>query len=178
MENKRQVGASPSRRPPLSSSSTSYTSLDHLFGPKEYPSSPPSSSSHESFGSIFPPPSTVLARGYPNSGAFMDSSRSQDPGNKFGTWNCGNSARAGQVFKGESNGATYKNRSSIYHTEPAEPCYLSSSVYYGGQENYSPRIRHPDSHHLLKKGGEDNACNGSNSDSASRGNWWKGSLYY
>ena len=42
-----------------------------------------------------------------------------------------------QSRKGESSGVTSKD--SIYQNETAEPCYFSSSIYYGGQENYSPR---------------------------------------
>ena len=41
--------------------------------------------------------------------------------------------------KGESSGVTSKD--SIYQTETAEECTFSSSIHYGGQENYSPTTR-------------------------------------
>ncbi|KAF8053904.1 hypothetical protein N665_1363s0006 [Sinapis alba] len=70
--------------------------------------------------------------------------------------------------------------SSTRQEERVEPCHLSSSLYYGGQDVYSrsttnqtyPTVRneHPRSQ-------EDDA-NGHNSQDVSRGNWWQGSLYY
>ncbi|XP_038679525.1 putative uncharacterized protein DDB_G0277255 [Tripterygium wilfordii] len=153
MENKTQLSSS-------SSSTTTSSSLDHLFGPKDSTSS----SSSGIFSTIFPPPPTVLGR---------DSSQS-------GTRKHGNKKYDGQGSKGESSGK------DLYQDETVEPCNLSSSIYYGGQENYSPRtkINNPDhdhSHHnnLFKKDGkDDDPNNGSNSNTASRGNWWQGSLYY
>ncbi|XP_073042231.1 uncharacterized protein [Primulina eburnea] len=53
-----------------------------------------------------------------------------------------------------------------------EPCYYNSSIYYGAQELY------PSTNPNLKKDGGDADPNESNSNCASRGNWWKGSLYY
>ncbi|XP_030451905.1 uncharacterized protein LOC115673802 isoform X1 [Syzygium oleosum] len=174
MENsRRQVGNSSS-----SSSSPNNTnasnSLDHLFGPKD--SFSPSSGS---FGSIFPPPSTVLGRinNHSRSETYIGSPRNPDLGNQVGSWKYGNpGATKGQSFKGDGNIATSKAESAIYQNEAAEPCYLSSSIYYGGQENYPPRTAESDS--LFKKDGVNDDPNGSNSDSASRGNWWQGSLYY
>lgn len=62
------------------------------------------------------------------------------------------SASIGQVFKGESKGRSSQN----YQHETAEPCYLSSSIYYGGQENYSPRTRTSESQHMVRVASE--AC--------------------
>ncbi|KAG6670184.1 uncharacterized protein LOC122291621 [Carya illinoinensis] len=151
MENKKQTGAS-------SSSMT----LDHLFGPKN-----PSSSSSGLFGSIFPPPSTVLGR---------DSSRNQGGSGKYGTPDIITQSSS----KGESVGSNYREKGSNYQNETVEPCYFSSSIYYGGQENYSPITRSTESPHMFKdkKDGGDDDSNGSNPNSASRGNWWQGSLYY
>ncbi|GMY08112.1 hypothetical protein FCV25MIE_03351 [Fagus crenata] len=158
MENKKQVGDS-SKTVGGSSSSRSF---DHLFGPKD-PSSASSSSSTGIFGSIFPPPSTVLGR---------DSSHNQGGSGKYG-----NPDNITQNVKGESGGIGTKG--SLYQNEIMDPCYLSSSIYYGGQENYSPRARTTESQHqIFKKHGEDDDSNGSNANSASRGNWWQGSLYY
>lgn len=153
MANKKQVGSS---APPSSS-----TTFDHLFGPK-HPSSVSSSSSTGLFGSIFPPPSTVLGR---------DSS----------DHNQGGSAKYGNpdVMTQSSKGTLAGEKGSIYHNDRTmEPCYLSSSLYYGGQENYSPRTRSSESDNSFKKDGRDDDSNGSNPNSASRGNWWQGSLYY
>ncbi|XP_058762389.1 uncharacterized protein LOC131640491 [Vicia villosa] len=132
------------------SSSSSTKKFDQLFGPKE--ASPTSSSSV--FGSIFPPPppSYVEGRG----------SRAQEVGSKIlGT-------------PGTSN--SNKNTSSNYQNVTGEPSYFSSSIHYGGQENYSSRNRTTESHHVKDKNHGD--LNGSNSNSASRGDWWEGSLYY
>ncbi|XP_028962238.1 uncharacterized protein [Malus domestica] len=65
--------------------------------------------------------------------------------------------------------------SNMYQNEATDPCNLSSSIYYGGQENYSPRTGTTESHqhHTSKKDGSEDDAN-----SASRGNWWQGSLYY
>lgn len=54
-------------------------------------------------------------------------------------------ASKGQSSKGDGNIATSKAESAIYQNEAAEPCYLSSSIYYGGQENYSSRTAESDS---------------------------------
>ncbi|GMI69719.1 hypothetical protein like AT2G39855 [Hibiscus trionum] len=164
MENKRQVSGS---------SSSSSSSLDHIFGPKVSSSSP--SSSTGLFGTIFPPPSVVLGVG-------RDSTHS----GIRGSWNYQGLAhhdrygipdQTTDYSKGQSSGTRTKDKtSSIYHNETVEPCYLSSSIYYGGQENYSPRT---DSPQYFKKDGGDDDPNGNNSSGgASRGNWWKGSLYY
>ncbi|KAA0031766.1 uncharacterized protein E5676_scaffold194G001770 [Cucumis melo var. makuwa] len=65
-----------------------------------------------------------------------------------------------------------------------EPCHLSSSLYYGGQDGYSqapsagPSPLPPPPHTMKKSGGQQDDPNGNNSQPASRGNWWQGSLYY
>ncbi|KAL5733113.1 hypothetical protein ACOSQ2_032805 [Xanthoceras sorbifolium] len=135
---------------------SSSSSINHLFGPKD--SSPSSTSAI--LGSIFPPP--------PSTGLGRESSQS---------------GKTGSLMRkqGESSVVTNNSkdvRSSIYKNETTEPSYLSSSIYYGGQENYSPRTRNNDSHHAFKTDGGEEDPNGSNANSASRGNWWQGSLYY
>ncbi|WRX12813.1 hypothetical protein QQP08_005300 [Theobroma cacao] len=69
MENKSQVCGSSSSSSYSSSSSlsssSSSVSFDHLFGPKDSSSS---SSTSGIFGTIFPPPSTVLGRDSSHSG--------------------------------------------------------------------------------------------------------------
>ncbi|KAE8735152.1 Detected protein of unknown function [Hibiscus syriacus] len=193
MENKKQV-----------SGSSSSSSLDHLFGPKNSSSS----SSTGLFGAIFPPPSVVLGRDSTHSGI-------------RGSWNNQGLAHHGRFrspvlttiirldseasnglrntdmrelsmnlahftdhttdyTEGQSSGTRNKDKSSsIYHDETVEPSYLSSSIYYGGQENYSPRNNTTQSPPSFKlDGGHDDRDGNDSSDGASRGNWWKGSLYY
>ncbi|KAK1355261.1 suppressor protein SRP40-like [Heracleum sosnowskyi] len=159
--NKKKVATS-------SSSSSSFT-MD-LFGPKD---SPQSSQSTGVFGSVFGPPSTGLGRDSSISGP----ARKQDYGNTKQGIQDYNSQR--NYIKGESGGKQSKDRttnSTNYNqNELSNPCYYSSSIYYGGQEVYSPANS---SHHAIKKDGGSDDFNGNNSNSASRGNWWEGSLYY
>ncbi|XP_022158127.1 uncharacterized protein LOC111024684 [Momordica charantia] len=91
--------------------------------------------------------------------------------------------------KGSSSGSWPKqtNENQPQHTKlgnsggSLEPCHLSSSLYYGGQDGYSHAPPAGPSHAppptLKKSGGEDDPT-GNNSQTASRGNWWQGSLYY
>ncbi|XP_061343571.1 uncharacterized protein LOC133289600 isoform X2 [Gastrolobium bilobum] len=135
-------------------SSSSTMNFDHLFGPKD--SSSTSSSTTSIFGSIFSPSSSAVGG---------RDSRTQDVGNKkFG-------APGIHRNKGENSSANYQN-------ETVEPIYFSSSIYYGGQENYSPRSRTTEPHHVLKKDKDNDEPTGNDSNSATRGNWWEGSLYY
>ncbi|KAF5790322.1 hypothetical protein HanXRQr2_Chr09g0381811 [Helianthus annuus] len=60
-------------------------------------------------------------------------------------------------------------------TETAEPSYYSSSIYYGGQDVYPQTSNNNCSQRPVHRGGGVEDPNGS---SASRGNWWQGSLYY
>ncbi|XAR71976.1 hypothetical protein NMG60_11018443 [Bertholletia excelsa] len=156
MEKSKQVGGG--------SSSSSSLTLE-LFGPKEPSSS--SSSSSGLFGSVFGPPSTGLGR---------DSSHHGRPDlrSQYGNVNHGISDM-GHRGKGEGGS---KDKSSIYQSETVEPCYLSSSIYYGGQEVYSPPSKPNPSQHVFNKDGGEDDSNGNNLHSASRGNWWQGSLYY
>ncbi|XP_004239920.1 uncharacterized protein [Solanum lycopersicum] len=132
-----------------SSSSSSFT--NELFGPKE-----PSNSTL--FASVFGPPSTGLRRDPIHSGDHRGSSRIQDQGNQYG-----NNTKYG----------TSENGSKRSQNEKVEaPCNLSSSIYYGGQDVYPPNNQTTGSqNNIVKKDGD-------GSNSASRGNWWQGSLYY
>jgi hypothetical protein len=57
-----------------------------------------------------------------------------------------------QSSKGERTGSrTGEKGSNIYQNETMEPCYLSSSIYYGGQENYSPRTRSSESDKIVSE---------------------------
>ncbi|KAM1054035.1 hypothetical protein FF1_001476 [Malus domestica] len=110
------------------------------------------------FGSIFPPvPSTGVGK-----------ERRQDFGDQASMYG----SPSFSDNKGENKTSKASN---MYQNEATDPCNLSSSIYYGGQENYSPRTGTTESHqhHTSKKDGSEDDAN-----SASRGNWWQGSLYY
>ncbi|EOY33903.1 Uncharacterized protein TCM_041741 isoform 1 [Theobroma cacao] len=84
------------------------------------------------------------------------------------------------VFTPLAEGATYnipnKERNSVFQEERAEPCHLSSSLYYGGQDIYSrsSSTQTSTSYPIFKKDGGEDDPNGNNSQDASRGNWWQG----
>ncbi|KAF9674661.1 hypothetical protein SADUNF_Sadunf10G0150200 [Salix dunnii] len=128
MENKRQVVAS---------------SFDHLLGPKDSSSS--STTSNGIFESIFPYPSKIQVSDGRDSGIME---------NHGGRGKYANRDNVTQKAKGESSG---KGKSSVFQNETPEPCYLSSSIYYGGQENYSPRTKNSEYQHVVI-----------------RERWWKG----
>ncbi|KAE9592037.1 hypothetical protein Lalb_Chr19g0125021 [Lupinus albus] len=152
MEGKKQVG----------SSSSSFTS--ELFG-SNFNQSPSSGI----FGSIFSSPPKVLGR---ESLSYELSTNNSIEGwsSKFGTQD--------YMYKsndGETPSTERKDVISIYNEQRVQPCHLSSSIYYGGQDIYSqPQSTQNSGFNSLykKDGGEDD------SGSASRGNWWQGSLYY
>ncbi|BBG98012.1 hypothetical protein Prudu_007305 [Prunus dulcis] len=105
--------------------------LDHLFGPKDSSSS----SSSSLFGSIFPHHHQRGKYGNPSA---LD-----------------NKSQGFYTSKGESTKGASKD-SMIYQNEAVEPCNFSSSIYYGGQENYSPRTgttTESHQHNLSKKDG-------------------------
>ncbi|EFH56087.1 hypothetical protein ARALYDRAFT_321676 [Arabidopsis lyrata subsp. lyrata] len=142
MDNKKSVSGS---------SSSSSSSLDHIFGPRVSSSS--SSSTTGLFQSIFPLPSTVM----------QANSASRNEAAKYQTTNFGIPNERGERSKN-------KERKSYQSEETQPPCNLSSSIYYGGQDNYSSSTTNPDAY---KKDGEEG-----DSESASRGNWWEGSFNY
>ncbi|CAL9008125.1 unnamed protein product [Prunus brigantina] len=161
MENKNQVGGGGSSHASSSSSRT----LDHLFGPKDSSSS----SSSSLFGSIFPPPPSA---GLGSSGKYGNPSALDNQSQGF-------YSSKGESTKCQNTKGASKD-SMIYQNEAVVPCNFSSSIYYGGQENYSPRTgttTESHQHHLSKKDGDDDA-NGNNSNGASRGNWWKGMFFH
>ncbi|KAK8679833.1 hypothetical protein V6N13_145266 [Hibiscus sabdariffa] len=141
-----------SKRPVGSSSSITAD----LFGSKESSSS---SSSKGIFSSIFPPPSSGGGRN--SSGSKVLESWPKQPLE-------GSAWRHGMQ-------APLPNKE-----ERVEPCHLSSSLYYGGQDLYSHSSSGQTStpYPVFKKDGGEDDPNGNNSMDASRGNWWQGSLYY
>ncbi|CAK9137618.1 unnamed protein product [Ilex paraguariensis] len=157
MEGKKQGGSS--------SSPSSFTS--DLFGSKDSSSS----SSSGIFGSIFAPSSKMLGR---------ESLRSEAVEKKHDSasqsWSTKPGAPDTPPWSNEEGSQSISNRdvTSFYHQEKVQPCHLSSSIYYGGQDVYSqPQNTQTSGYSNFNKNwGEDD------SGSASRGNWWQGSLYY
>lgn len=140
-----------------SSSSPSLTS--ELFGSRDNPSS----SSSGFFGSIFAPPSHKV---------MGPESMRQETVTGGGGWN-DKSSKTGDVDRNREEQDKYVY-GSVYHQEQerVQPCHLSSSIYYGGPDVYIQPQNSGVNSTKKKEGGEDD------SGSASRGNWWQGSLYY
>ncbi|PSS32563.1 DBIRD complex subunit like [Actinidia chinensis var. chinensis] len=139
-------------------SSSSFT-MD-LFGPKDSSNSS-SSSSTGLFSSVFGPESTGLGKASSHSG-ITGRPRKLDLESQYGNGKHGTPENFTHRDKGET----------------VEPCYFSSSIYYGGQEIYSPSTQTSVSQNIIKKDAKDDDPNGSHLNIASRGNWWQGSLYY
>ncbi|XP_023768485.1 uncharacterized protein LOC111917061 isoform X1 [Lactuca sativa] len=128
------------------SSSSSFTT--ELFGSKESSAS----SSTGLFHSIFPPPSK--AQGTEKKYDFAIKQDSLDKEDK------------------SLNPKT--DTSPFYEQQRSQPCHLSSSIYYGGQDIYTnPTSTKNTSGHSTQYNQE-----GEDDGRASRGNWWQGSLYY
>ncbi|KAL2320088.1 hypothetical protein Fmac_029057 [Flemingia macrophylla] len=142
---------------------TSSSITSELFGPH------PSSSSGI-FGSIFsPPPSKVLGR---------ESLRSELNGkiaNETWTSKIGVQDEFSKGYDSKAKDAVNKDISSIYQNQRVQPCQLSSSILYGGQEIYSSpqNTENERLDSFYKNDGSEN-----NLEIASRGDWWQGSLYY
>ncbi|KAL3536452.1 hypothetical protein ACH5RR_004913 [Cinchona calisaya] len=143
-----------------SGSSSSFTS--DLFGSKESSAS----SSSGIFESIFAPPSKLLGRESPRPEVVE---KKQDPASQVWNTKAGPSESISTVSEGDNVGTPNKETSSFYQEEKVQPCPLSSSIYYGGQDVYSHPQNTQDSGYtsFTKDGGEDD------SGSASRGNWWQ-----
>ncbi|XP_057513906.1 uncharacterized protein LOC130795720 [Actinidia eriantha] len=162
-----------------SSASSSFTS--DLFGSNESSAS----SSSGILGSIFSPSSKVffifygfLVACYVLGGslcALRWLRRSKTLPGQFWTTNSGAAQDTiPRRSEGENQSPTNKDKNQFYQEQRVQPCHLSSSIYYGGQDVYSPPQKAQDSGHTTfhNDKGEDD------SGSASRGNWWQGSLYY
>ncbi|KNA07815.1 hypothetical protein SOVF_168470 [Spinacia oleracea] len=129
-----------------SSSSSGSSTIADLFGPN--PSSS-TSSSPSLFSSVFGPPSMGKGR---------------DSTHHVGNVKHDNGA---PVSKGENSKYSYYQQQKV-----DQPCYYTSSIYYGGQDEvYSPTTRPGESHKGEPVVEED-------PKSALRGNWWQGSAYY
>ncbi|XP_020225920.1 uncharacterized protein LOC109807734 [Cajanus cajan] len=139
------------------------------FTPELFGSHPSSSSGI--FGSIFSPPSSkVLGR---------ESLRPELNGkiaNETWTSKIGIQDQFSKGYDSKAKDAMNKEISSIYQNQRVQPCQLSSSILYGGQEIYSTHQNTENegfnSFKYKNDGGEND------SEIASRGDWWQGSLYY
>ncbi|GAB2288549.1 hypothetical protein Dimus_022879 [Dionaea muscipula] len=139
-----------------SSSSTSSSSIAmELFGPKE----PSSSSSASVFGSFVAPPDTGKGR-------------ASQQGKAYSEYQTGDPRHGRPADDVGQN----KDRSSYYQQETIGPCYLNSSIYYGGQEVHVPVTCN--TNFQSNKDERDDDKDGSNQHDVSRGNWWQGSVYY
>lgn len=160
-----ETGEMEGRKQPAGSSSS--TLPNELFGSKD-----PTSSSTGIFGSIFAPSTKVLGR---ESVRSEQSGIKQDSANETLDAKSGGQDDASKRIEGENQSIPDIDTNSIYQEQRVQPCHLCSSIYYGGQDIYNnPPINQSSSLNstFKKDGAEDDA------GSASRGNWWQGSLYY
>ncbi|CAN8317381.1 unnamed protein product [Cochlearia groenlandica] len=145
MDKKKSISSS-------SLSSSSSSSFDHIFGPRVTSSSSSSSSSSGLFQTIFPPPSIGAQRNR------NEAAKYQPP-----------NSRVTNIERGERR--KNKERKSYQNDQEIHPpCNLSSSIYYGGQDNYSSSTQPPQSTtnpDPYKKAGE---------EGDPEGNWWEGKL--
>ncbi|GAV65455.1 hypothetical protein CFOL_v3_08970 [Cephalotus follicularis] len=149
-------------------SSSSLT--NELFGSND------SSSSTGIFSSLFAPSPKVIGRESVRSD--MMGKRRDSPNE---SWNIKTGAPdtfsvdTSKRTEVENQSMPNRDMGNIYQDQKLQPCPLSSSIFYGGQDIYS----HPQNPQgsgfnsvYRKDGGEDDT------GSASRGNWWQGGLYY
>ncbi|KAL4587686.1 hypothetical protein LXL04_000560 [Taraxacum kok-saghyz] len=170
MENKNNSTSSPSSQPPppqpsppRSSSSSSFTA--ELFGDND---SPPSSTGV--FSSIFSPPSTVFARN-PNCPQFAGATQSETSESQV--WTTTHVTAGEKLAKNTASVMNMEGR-SIFQ-ERVEPSPLSSSLYYGGQEDmYVCSSSDPTSQSYSKFKKLDGKDDPNHLHSACRGNWWQG----
>ncbi|XAR50889.1 hypothetical protein NMG60_11005344 [Bertholletia excelsa] len=154
MDEKREMGFS---------SSSSFTS--DLFGSKE----PSASSSLGIFGSIFAPSSKEIGKKSFHSNGIekKEGSASEVSSNKT-------AETSPLSSEGEHQSTSNKYKGPFYQEQRVQPCHLSSSIYYGGQDIYShPQSVQGSSYSTYNKDGSED-----DTGIASRGNWWQGSLYY
>jgi len=78
------------------------------------------------------------------------------------------------ITDSKSNGRNmYKDGKHAYPNESSESPYFGSSVHYGGREFYSSSAQKQHANEPPK-----NYKEGNPDGSATRGDWWQGSLYY
>ncbi|XP_031482397.1 uncharacterized protein LOC116252269 [Nymphaea colorata] len=154
------------------------SSFSELFGDKD-------SRTNGVFESVFsasslPPPSS-------SSSSLSSSQWSSSPKGNVSSvpeesWRKDGDHQSDENTKNVSDISIQKDNGEGLNTEQVEGVesfYLSSSLYYGGRDIYtpSPTSQAPGISKFPKDGNEDDPIS-NNSNSASRGNWWQGSLYY
>ncbi|KAJ8631822.1 hypothetical protein MRB53_025145 [Persea americana] len=127
------------------------------------------------FSSVFPPPATILGRNSLNFDA-LGSLRKQDSEFLVGRTEHSSSGGLDKSSGSKTQIVPDKDVSSIYSDQAVEPCFLSSSIHYGGREHYVHSSNARDSPRKYEKEAEEDDLNSMNI--ASRGDWWQGSLYY
>ncbi|KAF7145011.1 hypothetical protein RHSIM_Rhsim04G0163100 [Rhododendron simsii] len=120
MDGKKQMGSS--------SSSSSFTT--DLFGSTESSAS----SSSSIFASIFDPSSKVFGRESLRSEAV---GMKQDSTNQVWNPKPGSQEKTPWSSGGENESVPNKDSNPYYQEQRVQPCGLSSSIYYGGQDVYS-----------------------------------------
>ncbi|GAA0141463.1 hypothetical protein Leryth_007450 [Lithospermum erythrorhizon] len=145
-------------------SKSSSTFTNDLFGPID-------SSSSSIFGSVFGPASTGLRRDTSHNSVQAGWSLTHD-----------SEYKDIQGKRGNNNGGNNKERSPITSQNGVgcnnnDACYFNSSIYYGGQQVYSPNNT---TNQTIFKGddGKYDDSNGNNPTCEARGNWWQGSFHY
>ncbi|XP_010923253.2 uncharacterized protein [Elaeis guineensis] len=171
MEGKKPTASSPS-------SSSSSRIADDLFGRKEAAASSVSSSSSSSgyFNSVFPPVSSIMGKDSAHSDLYWTLDKQKTEG-QIGN---SQSSRADDKCQGgpsKSHTTTNKDGKSAYSFESAESSYFGSSIHYGGREIYtsSPSMWTSGAPNNYKNNDDDDL---GDSNVATRGDWWQGSLYY
>nr|GEX28316.1 hypothetical protein [Tanacetum cinerariifolium] len=134
------------------------------------------SSSTGIFSSIFPPPARARNQSFSQ---FNGDTQKGTLGNQVWTATRGTSAENVAKNTASANSSLMNmERRSIFQ-ERVEPSPLGSSLYYGGQEDMyvcsSSNSTSQPYHKFKKLDGKDDP---NHLHSASRGNWWQGSLYY
>lgn len=147
--------------------------VDEFFPEKE--AALPSKS--DILSSIFPPRSPGAVKDSFHYESAEVSARNQ--GNEVHSLTAQMEALGGsfQVNHGKNQEELKKNNEPNTPCEIAEPCLMSSSVYYGCRDDFIPDIASSyksGSTYNYKEDIED----GSNSDVVNRGEWWQGSFYY
>ncbi|PKA56420.1 hypothetical protein AXF42_Ash014923 [Apostasia shenzhenica] len=128
------------------------------------------------YDSASPTKSDFLSSIFPPSGAGKGSSHYESPAAMAGRKQ-GNEGGSSNGSASKSQNASKKNSNHpIVLCEIAEPCLMSSSVYYGGRDDFIPE--NSSSH--SSGSGSYRYKNDSEDDKhvATRGEWWQGSLYY
>ncbi|KAI0498388.1 hypothetical protein KFK09_021629 [Dendrobium nobile] len=149
--------------------------VDEFFPEKE----PALPSKSDILSTIFPPRSPVAVKDSVHYEVSAVRATKQENEGQSLTEQMGASSGSFQVSSGKNQeqDGLKKNNDPNVPCEIAEPCLMSSSVYYGGRDDFIPEISSSyksDSSNNYKKDNED----GNNSDVANRGEWWQGSFYY